>query len=85
MKDLSVIHITIEKYNENWTVYYLWKSPELEWLLIEADSIDELEEKAGWVITAYVEAMEEIEEKKRNNFVKNLNIFYNREQRLTLA
>ncbi len=85
MKDLSVVHITIEKYNENWTIYYLWKSPELKWLLIEADSIEELEEKAGWVITAYVETMEEIEEKKRKSFIKNLNIFYNREQRLTLA
>lgn len=92
MKNMpSVIHILIEEYNEDWVVYFLWTSPELEWLLIEADTIEDLKEKAPWVIKMYIESANEIEEKKKISFLKNLlinknlNILYKWEQQLTLA
>ena len=92
MKNIpTIIHILIEEHNEDWAVYYLWTSPELEWLLIEADSIEEFKEIAPWVIKAYIETINDIEKNKKNDFLKNLiskktlNIFYNWEQQLTLA
>ena len=94
MKKLpSIIHILIEEYNEDWTTYFLWTSPELEGLLIEANTIDDLKEKAPWVISMYIKSANEIEKEKKDAFIKKilssktLNIFYNWEwkQQLTLA
>ncbi len=92
MKNLPpIIRIFIEEYNENWISYFLWTSPELEWFLVEANSIEELKEETPWVIKMYIEAINEVEENKKKQYFKNLlskktlNISFNWEQQLALA
>ena len=40
MDKISLIHIKVKECHENEETYFLWTSPELEWLLIEAKSIE---------------------------------------------
>lgn len=84
MGKISLIHIKVKECHENEETYFLWTSPELEWLLIEAKSIEELESKAPWVINAYLKTLQEVKE-MQNIYDHKMSIFFNWEKMFTLA